>query len=393
MDKLISGFLKLVYTFETPQVFNEELKVVLARTKMTKTSFAKKVYEILKKGEALPQTSQEALRLLTYMPFPYLRKEEVFNKLLPILNDADKKKIPDATTVWGEQPIRATVTAGLLDFPRKKLPDAVFQNDPENPLPQMQPELRALILSEARRRLSQFGAELIGANLYGGAASYQYHEGADIDVSLYIDWDNFKGNRELLEQAFKQVEIPYHGFKLHLFIKPDTQREQVEVADAVYDVFHDEWKIAPLILPKDFDPDIFFKPLIEMAEKKAQDIDVQMGIVAREWVKLKKAVQSRAEGPRDEEAVQKRIDIQKVTVNDEVRELCRMFVDIWTGRRRLHDELRSKYVQNRDVDKFERFQYPEVVWKYLDQAGYCEFLKLLAKAQDAGVIDTLLNEI
>lgn len=299
---------------------------------------------------------------------------------------AEYKKIPLKAST---QP----VTAGLLDFPRKKLPEPIFLSDPENPLPQMQPKLRSLILSEARKKLSTFGAELIGANLYGGAASYQYQQGADIDVSLYIDWDDFQGNKDLLEQAFKQIEIPYEGFKLHLFVKPEDQKEQIEVADAVYDVFHDDWKIPPLILPKGFDPEIFFQPLIEMAEKKAQEIDVQMGIVGREWVKLKRAVQARSEGPRDDDSVEKRIEIQKTTVQDEVKELCRMFVEIWKGRRKLHDELRIRYVQDRDIDKYERFQYPEVVWKYLDQAGYAEFLKLLSKAEESGVIEKLLGEI
>jgi hypothetical protein len=286
-----------------------------------------------------------------------------------------------------------TVQAGILDFPRKTLPEVVWLYQDDQPLPRLRPELRSLILSEARRRLASFGADLVGATIYGDAASYQYHEGADIDVALYIDWNTFKGSHEILEEAFKTIEIPWKGFKLHLFVKPPTQKEQIEVSDAVYDVYHDDWILPPFVLPGDFDPDLFFKPMIELAEKKAQAIDIQMGIVAREWAKLKKALEAQKEDARDPIAVGRRIEIQKTVIHDEVQKLVEMFVAIWDGRLKLHDELRTRYVHNKDIDRYERFQFPEIVWKYLDEAGYVEFLKVLTKATKKGVIDSLLKDL
>lgn len=283
--------------------------------------------------------------------------------------------------------------SGLLDFPRKKLPDSVWEYLPEEPLPRLRRELRDKILNEARYRTRLMGAKLIGANLYGGASGYQYHEGGDIDVSLYIDWDSFKGNEETIQDAFKNVEIPWGGYKLHLFIKPEAQVEQVEVADATYDVFNDKWRLPPLILPGDFDPEIYFKPLIELAEKKAQEIDVLMGRVRREWNKLKKAHEALKEGARDEEVVRHRLELQKEIVSDLVDLLVKEFTDIWVARRKMHDELRSRFVLDRNVGRFERFQPPEVTWKYLDEAGQAEFLKLLAKAHESGAIAKLLNAI
>ena len=283
--------------------------------------------------------------------------------------------------------------SGILDFPREKLPSSLWLYEAEQPFPRIQPELRALILREGRHRLSKFGAKLVGAILYGGAASHQYHEGADIDTSLYIDWKTFEGDEEILQEAFKNIEIPYKGFKLHLFVKPSNQPEQVEVADAYYDVLHDEWKLPPLILPKDFDPEIYFKAFIEKAEKKAQTIDILMGRVSREWSKLKAAVQAIREGARDEDAVRNRVELQKKILMNLVEELCREFVEVWVGRRRMHDEMRKRYVMERNIGKFERFQPPEVTWKYLDQAGYAEFLKVLAKANEEGVIKLLLDQL
>ena len=285
------------------------------------------------------------------------------------------------------------IQSGLLDFPRVQLPKEIWLYEEDKPLPRLQPKLRAMILKEARYRLSKFGAKVVGVNIYGGAATYQYHAGADIDCSIYIDWDNFKGNEEILQDAFKTVEIPWEGYVIHLFVKPSNQREQVEVADASYNVLGDRWILPPLILPRDFDPELFFRPMLEMAEIKAKEIDELMGRVSREWAKLKKAAEAIKEDPRDPETVKNRLDIQKLQVSQLVDMLVEEFAEIWVGRRKLHDALREKFVFDTDISRFERFQYPEVLWKYLDQAGYAEFLKLLSKAHEAGVIRYLLEKI
>lgn len=311
------------------------------------------------------------------------------------VSDDPDNMTDDAKEFWKNRKYAAVepVIAGMLDFPRKKLPDEIWLYEPDRPLPRLQPKIRAAILSEGRYRLKKFGAKLIGANLYGGAATYQYHKGGDIDVSLYIDWDDFKGNEELLQEAFKTVEIPWGDYELHLFVKPSNQQEQVEVADAYYDVMKDEWKLPPLVLPKDFDPEIFFKPMVEMAEQKAQRMDLLMGQVSREWSRLKKCLRALQEGARDEHVVRERAHLTKQVLLDRIEVLCEEFVEIWKNRKKLHDQLRQRYVNDRNIGRFERFQFPEVCWKYLDEMGYVEYLKVLAKANEAGVIKNLLDEV
>lgn len=286
-----------------------------------------------------------------------------------------------------------TVTAGILDFPRKKLPEDVWEYREESVLPVLNPELRAEILKEARKKLAYFGADLIGANLYGGAAGYQYHKGGDIDVSLYINRETFKGSDETLSQVFKQVEIPWGDYVVHMFVKPKDQPEQIEVADAYYDVLRDRWKLPPLVLPKDFDPNIFFQQLIEIADEKAQNIDVLMGKVSREWAKLKVAAEARRDGGRDPEIIDERIEIQKMVLLDLIGVLVRDFVEIWDARKKMHDILRKEYVRNPNVNRYKRFQVSEIVWKYLDQAGYAEYLKMLTKAYSQKVIEKLLESV
>lgn len=308
-------------------------------------------------------------------------------ELVPIMSDQSE----DAKKLWDHRLQNAAVTAGMLDFPRKKLPESVWLYG-DDPLPRLQPKLRAKILSEARHKLSKFGAKMIGCMLYGGAATYQYHEGGDIDCSVYVDWDSFKGSEDILQDAFKTVEIPWDKYVVHLFVKPSNQTEQIEVADAYYDVLHDDWELPPLVLPKDFDPEVFFKPMVEMAEKKAQKIDLMMGEVSREWSRLKKCLRALKEGARDEVAVRDRAEIVRSVLLDKVDVLCQEFVKIWKARKKLHDQLREKYLNDRNIGRFERFQFPEVCWKYLDEMGYVEFLKVLAKANESGVLQTLIEQ-
>lgn len=286
----------------------------------------------------------------------------------------------------------SSVTAGMLDFPRVKLPQSVWLYEEGEPLPRLQPKLRSQILSEARWRLKKFGAKMIGALLYGGAATYQYHEGGDIDCSIYIDWDSFKGDPEILQSAFKQIEIPWDKYVVHLFIKPESESEQIEVADAYYDILRDDWVLPPLVLPKDFDPEVFFKPLIIKAEKKAEKIDLLMGEIGREWSKLKKFLRALKENARDRHVVKDRAEISKGVLLDKIEILCDEFARIWAGRKKLHEELRKKAITHRGIGRYERFQYPEVVWKYLDEMGYIDYLKVLEKANEAGVIKKLLDD-
>lgn len=390
MDQIIFNFLKLIYDAESQDKFNQLLDSLLTAEKIKKADLPKLIEKELKDNpKSYPETSEQTLRFLTYMPLSQFRKSPIFDKFLSVLSPEDKKKIPNPSNIWGEQ-VHA-ITAGLLDYPRKKLPEAVWLYEEDKPLPRLQPKLRSKILSEARYRLSKFGAKLIGCMLYGGAATYQYKEGADIDCSLYIDWDSFKGDEEIIQESFKQVQIPWDKYVIHLFVKPSNQQEQVEVADASYNVLKDEWVIQPLVMPKDFDPEIFFKPMLEIAEKKAEQIDLLMGDVGREWTKLKKMLRALKEGARDTHVVRDRAEITKKVLKDKISILAEEFAEIMVSRRRLHDQLRQKYVSNQSVGKYERFQLPEVLWKYLDEMGYCEFLKVLTKAEETGVIDKLLD--
>ena len=288
-------------------------------------------------------------------------------------------------------------TASILDFPRKTLSEDLWryfttENKHEN-LPKLKPDLRLLILNSIDKYLTVLKLNLLHTNLYGGAASYQWSPGSDIDVSVYADGWPENISKEAVEKYqafFKNVEIPYNGFTIHLFLKPPLE-EDIEVADAVYDILEDEWVLPPLILPQDFDPDEYFKPFINTAEDKAKKLDKDIGILKRSWKLLEKSSEALplAEEP---EIVKDRIEKEKVTIKALIEKLAVSYLAIRKKRYALHDKLREKLKEDDTLDRFERFQEPEIIWKYLDRAGYTEFLHKLYTLEKDNEVDTVLDK-
>lgn len=279
----------------------------------------------------------------------------------------------------------------VLDFPRKKLPETLWDYNDPNDLPQLNPSLRTLIISTAKNYLLRYNLELYRSMIYGGAASYQWSEGADIDVSLYAKgWsEDIKPDEiEFIQEQFKNIELPFEGYPIHFFLKPPTEGPE-EVADAVYDITEDEWILPPLILPENFDPDEYFAPLIKVAETKAKKFDAKIGKLKRAWKILEKSAESKREA-KEPKIVEKRIKAQKEKIKALVSELADTFYAIREKRYAMHDKLRDKMHDNVEVGRFERFQEPEIVWKYLDRSGYNDFLWKIYKIDQAKTIDNIL---
>ena len=283
------------------------------------------------------------------------------------------------------------VYSSILDFPRKTLPKKLWIYDSPEDLPKLNPTLRALILDTAKDYLYRYHLELDEARLYGGAASYQWSPGSDIDVSLYANgWpqDVTPEEIEKTQSQFKDIKIPYEGYEIHYYLKEPGEKV-LEVADAVYDIIDDEWVLPPLVLPKGFDPDEFFAPLIKEAEKKAGKFDLKIGELRRSWSTLKKASEAKGHA-RDAQEVEDRIAEEKANIKRLTKELAKAFIKVREARYAMHDELREKMQKDIEIGRFERFQEPEIVWKYLDRAGYNDFLWKLYKIDGSGELDRIL---
>jgi hypothetical protein len=283
--------------------------------------------------------------------------------------------------------------SSILDFPRETLPANLWTYEDKETLPRLNKDLRTVILKTAETELKTFNLPLKGVFLYGGAASYQWSPGTDIDISVYTKWPEDISPEDVgkIQTAFKDIEIPYKGHPIHMFVKgPEQSSLQVEVSDAVYDVLHQYWLLPPLILPEGFDPEDYFAPLIKEAERKAKYFDEKIGKLRRSWAILKKANEALVDA-REPEVVQKRIKDEKNKVKDLIEDLAEDFWSIRERRYELHDKLREKLQNNLNLGRFERFQEPEIIWKYLDRAGYNDLLWQLYKIHKGGELDSLLD--
>lgn len=281
--------------------------------------------------------------------------------------------------------------AGILDYPRKTLPDALWQN-PEQELPRLNKDLRDLIINKAKDVLTILGLKLRSVHLYGGAASFQWAEGTDIDVSLYVKWDERGQDPEYVKQLqarFKDFEVPYHNYPIHYFLKGPEDQLATEVADAVYDVLRDRWILPPLILPQGFDPYDYFAPFIREAEKKANAMDEEIGELRRSWTIVKRS-QEALRNAKEPEVVQERIAEEKAKIREITEDLVEEFIAIRERRYAMHDKLREKLESGENLERFERFQEPEIVWKYLDNTGYVDLLWAMHKALKAGKLEQAL---
>lgn len=270
------------------------------------------------------------------------------------------------------------VRSSILDFPRKTLPPDIWVYDDPKDLPRMKPEVRELILETAEEAAEANGLEIDEVRIYGGAASYQWAPGTDLDVSVTVCWgDETPEEITALQAKFKGLkEIDYKGYPLHLFLKDPT--EKGETADAVYNITDDEWLLPPLVLPQGFDPDEYFAPMIRVAENKAKKFDALIGELRRSWRSLVKASEAKKDA-REPVEVEERIVAEKANVKRVIEKLAKEFIRVRESRTELHQKLAERMRQDTNIGRFERFQEPEIIWKYLDRAGYNDYLWRLYK--------------
>lgn len=286
------------------------------------------------------------------------------------------------------------IIGSILDFPRKTLSEDIWRYSSEdkiNELPYLKSEVSFLIKNTVEKYLSHLGLEPVAINLYGGAASYQWSENADIDVSIYTEGWGANITEEKIEEyqdIFKEVEIPYKSYVIHFFLKKPNEKI-IEVADAVYDVLNDEWILPPLVLPDDFDPEEYFKPFIKNAEKKAEKFDEEIGKLRRSWGIMAKSSEA-LEQSKEPEIVKKRIEEEKDIIRKQIEWLGNTFIKIRENRYTMHDALREKMEKDLQIGRFERFQEPEIIWKYLDRAGYNDFLWKLYKIKHNNELEKIL---
>lgn len=268
--------------------------------------------------------------------------------------------------------------ASILDLPNRTLSPDLWDHTPGQ-LPRLKPDLRSTILKTACSKLGELGMpDPYAVHLYGGAASYQWHHGSDIDVSVYSEWkEGSLPHQEEFIKTFKQVEIPYGDYVVHLYLKPPEQHEPYEVADSYYDIIHDSWVVTPLELPENFDPEKAFAPLIAAAEKKAERFDLALGLLRRSIRNYKKT-REQLDTSRDREVAENRLLELRTSILKLMKSLVSEYEILRKNREVLHTQLRLKPEKRES-----RFAEAEIVWKYLDRYGYNDVLHLIKSYLDS----------
>lgn len=283
--------------------------------------------------------------------------------------------------------------SSILDFPRKRLPEAIWEYLDEEELPHLRSELRERIFNKVRGELAKFGLSYHRIMLYGGSASYQWNPGADVDTSVYVKWGGKYSNDQVekIQDYFKKVEFEFGGHPVHFFLKAPDQEVPIEISDAAYDVTRDKWVLPPLVLPEDFDPEGFFKPFIKVAEKEAKHFDLELGELSRDYVTLRKH-QEALPDVENQGLVQKRIHELVESVSHKISKLVGEYLDVREDRNSLYIKLREELLESGEISRMARFQEPEIVWKYLDRAGYLKVLDALKKLWDSGKLKEFLEQ-
>lgn len=288
------------------------------------------------------------------------------------------------------------ITSSILDFPRKTLSEDIWQysniRNKIDELPRLKPEIKNIVVEIVKKNLNILHLNLISCHLLGGAASYQWSEGTDIDISAYADnWPNGISQQDIekYQEFFRKTKIPYKSYEIHFFLKSPDEPKQ-EIAEGVYDVLSDEWLLPPLLLPKHFDPDEYFKPFIKEAEAKAKKFDTAIGELRRAWSIMEKVSKARSTA-KEPDLVNSRIIKEKKVINEVTDWLSKKFIAIRDKRYEMHDALKEKMKKNVEIGRFERFQEPEIIWKYLDRAGYNDFLWKIYKLKTSNQLEKILS--
>lgn len=257
----------------------------------------------------------------------------------------------------------------ILDFPKATLCKQIWI-DVDSSNPKLNPKFRLIVLKKASKETANRNLKMVGCHFYGGSASYQYNDKSDVDIDIFVKWRQGTSEAEAkeLQDEFKNIEIMHGSHPIHFYLKTPEESNRPEVAESVYDVLNDKWILPPLQLPENFDPDEYFKDMIEVAKLEANFLDVLIASLRRECELLISAKKALELG-RDKSMIQHRIVYQKDRVSILLKKIAAKYDEYKKARQDMHIELAEK-AKKAELDRFARFKQPEITWKYLEKYGY-----------------------
>lgn len=237
--------------------------------------------------------------------------------------------------------------SGILDSPKDHLNPDFFT--PEKTL---QDAFRGFVLRKVGSAQKKYSLYVRNVLFYGGSAGYQWSPTSDVDVSLYVGWDGTPEEYELLQEEFKSKEYPYKDYPVHIFLKPLSQKEPIEVNEAVYDILHNKWISEPQPFPKDFNVE-------EMFAQELEDAEVLRQTYAHRLDDLLAKIE---DYPNWDDA-----KTQARCIIEDLHYLYTEYKKLREARDAEYVGLREKLLKNGHIDPLERYAPAEINWKYLDK--------------------------
>lgn len=191
--------------------------------------------------------------------------------------------------------------ASILDFPRESLDPDIWDIDDKSAVPVLKEKVSKQILKIVDKlfkkiELDDYKKWIKHIYLSGSEASLQYNPASDVDIHLYMDFEEFRKCHpvDLTDEQVRDILNKYiREFTKEEYVK-GTQHpleftlqkpgKLVEVSDAYYDVLNDTWIVEPLKIEKFYNPLLSYRDVIEEAEVLQEELDLALGKLRRSLV-------------------------------------------------------------------------------------------------------------
>ena len=257
--------------------------------------------------------------------------------------------------------LASTSKSGILDPFQKEMNPKIWDTSGEEP--RILEDLKEKVLDKLKLFIDKYDAELFGLTFYGGNAGYQYGDGSDIDLGVYIEWPEEKipMYEEMLDFCRGELSFLHEGIEVHFFLKDPIEKEAVEANENVYEILSDTWIQKPKRF--DVDPKEELAPFIEKGSILVQKMQIIFDGLMSEIKNLKEL--NVEELPKSHlEAFNPLIStVKQLRVNRNIE----------------HKNLRKKAVNKEEITFFDRATQNEVAWKLLTET---KMLKKLDEIKD-----------
>ena len=274
----------------------------------------------------------------------------------------------------------------IIDIPRSTYAPGVFDNaDTKNP--KIKSSVKAMIDKQVKEFEKEYPVIEIG--FIGSILTKRYRNDADLDINVLFDVPKEKQEDERLRlsKQFLSSKNPdniqgklipgtKHPVNYYIITDKETYDDQIEKADAVFDIKNNKF----VKRPEDFtfDVNLYMKDF----DKKVQEIDVMKGELKRDIIDYDELSELK---PGDIKNLEKRIKSKLEEIQKDIQDIVDIGDTVDAERRAAFDrdmtpdEIRQYGIKNR---------LPKaVIYKMLEKYHYITFFKYLKNILADGEVD------